>query len=116
MINRTRLHSIQRRVCPNPEAVTLRVRKATDGAGFDDYALAKAYQREPGAALDMGEPVVTTADTRRWQVWRETLDAASAPDPKIEDIIRDASGVNWIIKSLNYKLLRECINLMCQRA
>lgn len=96
MIDRAMARALIASLMPGAEAVTLRVRSATDT--FTSYSLAAAQRRQWNLAEDQGDAVTTPVFRIRWAVRQETLDAVSAPRPKPGDVIRDSSNVDWIVQ------------------
>lgn len=87
-------------LCMDPanfEAVTFKSRQAGDAQNtFVNYAVPRARTR----FLDKDAPIsdVQTSEQRyAFQIWQDALDAVSAPDPKVTDVIVDAKGRSYAV-------------------
>lgn len=98
---------------PLMEPVTLRVRAGGSTSSFTAYSLPRA-KRRPSTNQVSGEFAANEL-TCRWELWNESLLAASAPNPKITDEVMDANGVKWVITRITNNMLEEVFVCDCQR-
>jgi len=94
-------------------SVTLGVRTAP-GAAFTSYTLYHA-KRRPGEHRHNVDPSLAL-QSLSWLLWKDDLDAASAPAPKPNDRITDAAGVHWLIDSVEAHLFGEVFHCQTTRA
>lgn len=117
MLNRYTTRTIWRSCSPETEAVTLRVRGDGDqSAEYTDYAL---YHVEVGHARGdeqaAGGMVVAGLRSRRFSVWQDDLDAASAPAPKVGDLLtRSRDGSEWVIQAVENGLFENGFGCECR--
>jgi hypothetical protein len=98
------------------EPITLRSRDYGQGAAetFTDYPIALAKQRP----LTMAEQAqsglaVDNLPGCNWQIWREHLEAAGAPAPKVGDLI--VQGLRtWLVWLAENKLFGNVWTLRCR--
>lgn len=121
MINASRLRNVWQRCVPGMSSGTLYVRAsgATEDT-FTAYAMTKLklkrLTKEDIQTL-IGYPsnlAYLVKRSRTCQVWKEHLDAAGAPIPKVDDYFLVGS-VTWVVKSVSHKLLDEVVNCLVER-
>lgn len=114
MLDRDSTAHLYPRLVPGLESGTLRSRQAgSSQASFTDYALEgiklKRLTEDQMKLVDASVAHLY----RVLQTWKAFLDAASAPDPKANDIVTDSSGTQWVVeKVLEHKLLGNVWNLL----
>jgi hypothetical protein len=109
MLNRRTVRSVWRRLNPESESVTFKVRGTSDTtATYTSYTVDYA-KRFPESRMEYSTDgvVVATLGSCKWHLWKENLDAASAPIPKGGDIIEDSDGIGWVITSVDKHLFGE---------
>lgn len=99
--NTRNLHRLAR----SPEAVTLRRRvNVTATTTYTDYSVSKA-QHFPLDSAHEGPANTLPVQRCRWLLWASILDAGLIPAPRIGDLIRQADGTEWAIKSVQTKMM-----------
>lgn len=100
MLNASQARAAIKRLMPGKEACTLYSRSlaSIDGpARYTAYSL--PYCRfAPRTFSEGGNPVAASSlPTADWKTGQDSLDAASAPNPKPGDIIGRADGTFWVL-------------------
>ncbi len=110
--------NVWQRMAPAPTDAVLHSRTAAPGTpAYSSYTI-RAKKYKPSQSLDGETPV----RSRKWQLWRQLLDDATAvspatlpcPAPKINDRITDSDTSEvWVIKSIEELLFGNCWNCQC---
>ncbi len=102
-----------RRIMPGKEPITFRSRNyAANSTPFTDYLLAQAKQFK-GVTTHEGPDNSVPVTRCTWLLWAELIEAAQAPAPKNGDMIVQADGTAWIVKSRDVKMFDNDYGLEC---
>lgn len=109
-------------VMPGIEAVTLKSRSSSDQTTFTSYSLGRARRRrltkEEQTIADMlssrRDLMLGARRSLTWEFYQFALDAASAPAPKIGDVIVDNVGTSWVVQKVGWQLLEQVYGCLCQ--
>lgn len=113
------------RVAPEPEAVTLKSRKAGGSqASFHAYELPRAKRKRLTKTQVQAFGAYLASAWRVWQFWADSIaeavpvgDAPSpCPDPKVGDQVQGGDGVTWVVVDAENKLFGNVWNLVCEKA
>lgn len=107
--NTRNLHRLAR----SPEAVTLRWRvNVTATTTYTDYSVSKA-QHFPLDSTHEGPANSLPVERCRWLLWAAILESALIPAPRSGDLIRQADGTTWAIKSVRKKMMGNDYSCEC---
>ena len=116
MMNKLAYRTAWRGLIPGMEAVTLRARGSSDSAAsYTSYSLPRAKRWPDEATAQQAGAAETYLPRVRFQLWQESLDAASAPAPKVGDLIVDAESVTWVVQQVTRKLMDNVFDCSCER-
>lgn len=90
---------------------------------FSSYSLMRARPDNLTRELATGDGI-TVIQVRSWEIWQQDLDNATpigsatlpAPLPKINDVITDQDGVNWVVHRVGQDLFGNVHNCECEKA
>ena len=117
MLNRANTRTVWRTCSPGLESVVLRSRSASDAtAEYTDYTLYHVQVELIGYSEGAVSGVVQSRLKRRlFSIFQDDLDQASAPAPKVGDLISQTDdGEEWVIQDVGESLLGNEFPCTCQ--
>src|SRR5262249_6757382 len=108
MISRAYARTRVSQLMPEPEPATLFSRdlpRVSSTASWGPYSLGRCRFVPPAwAEAESGGITSSTLPTGNWRIPLTTLDAASAPRPKVGDLIGRQDGTRWLVDGVQARI------------